>query len=99
MPKHKPLETTLRDCIERIDDRNPDPWYDVMGIEIPGLAAALSDVDAAEAIANYDEAELLLAKADAIEAAYIRQHANDPITVVWPEHVLTPRFNSDATYT
>lgn len=82
--KHEPLTTTLSDCINRVDVRSDSPWYDVMGVNIPGLREAIAA----------DE----LDTADAIEAEYITRHGSDQITVVWPEHVLTPRFNSDASY-
>lgn len=32
------------------------------------------------------------------EEAYLAAHEKDVYRVVWPEHVIVPRFNSDANY-
>ena len=33
-----------------------------------------------------------------IEAAYLSEHSHDLYLVSWPDHVINPRFNSDASY-
>ena len=82
MPKHEPVETTLGEAVDQIT--SGDPWCEVMGINLPGWQEAM-DSDDYEA-------------AGQIEADYLKAHGDDAISVTWPEHVLIPRFNSDANY-
>lgn len=82
---HETRTMTLGEIINRLD--SDDCWYEVMGIDIAGLDAALRDADADD----FDAA-------NQIEAAYIQQHENDVYEVSWPEHVTVPRLNSDADY-
>lgn len=84
MVKHENEQHTLKEIIDGIDDSNPESFWEIIGIEIPGVwtAAAMGDHETGgELVGNYIEA-----------------HKNDVYEVIWPEHVTTPRFNSDATY-
>ena len=87
MAKHESEIVTLADIINGIDERSSDQWYEIMGIEIEGLTEANANGEADD-----------FAAASEIEAAYIRQHERDTYRVSWPEHVITPRYNSDASY-
>ena len=87
MTKHAPQQLKLSAIIDRMADHTDENWPTVMGIDVPGLAEA-------EANGEQDDLE----KASAIEAEYLKQHENDIYEVQWPDHVTTPRFNSDASY-
>lgn len=87
MTKHEPQALKLSEIIDRMTNHTDDNWPDVMMIDIPGLTEA-------EAIGEQDDWK----KASEIEAEYLDQHADDLYEVRWPEHVTTPRFNSDASY-
>jgi len=93
MAKHKTEELTLSEIINRIDDRNPNKWYEIVGIAIPGLALAY--YTAVNNDADDDPFEIC----NKIEADYLEKHGNDKYRVSWPEHVTFPRFNNDAFYT
>ena len=67
-----------------MDDNLSDPWYVVMGIEINGLHSLTRAEDCINAAEK--------------EEAYLEIHRDDVVIVSWPEHVITPRYNSDATY-
>jgi hypothetical protein len=85
MPKHKSQIHTLSQIIGRMLEYKQAVgiWYEVMGVEIPGLAAAIkNDPD--------NSGEIIW--------AYARTHANDKYRVMWPDHVTVKKFNSDATY-
>lgn len=86
MSKNAKATATLAEIIDRIDsDRHADAeWYDVMGIEIPGLADAMANDD--------------LDAASEIEAAYIREHESDMYEVRWPDYAIAPRYDGDASY-
>lgn len=96
--KHKPERMKLSEIVNAMDCRAVEPWYETMGIEIEGLAEAFAAVRAADMAQDYDAANASLDVADEIEAAYLTAHGDDMVDVSWPEHVLTPRFNSDASY-
>lgn len=87
MTKHESEIVTLADIINGVDERSSDQWYEIMGIEIDGLVEANENGEA-------DDFEL----ANEIEAGYIRKHENDTYRVSWPEHVKSPRYDSDASY-
>ena len=95
MAKHETEELTLSDIINRIEDRNPNKWYEIVGIDIPGLdeayRAAVNDCD--------DDDEDPFVICNKIEADYLKEHGNDKYRISWPEHVTFPRFNNDAFYT
>jgi hypothetical protein len=85
MPKHKPQIHTLSQIIGRMMEYKQDvgPWYEVMDVEIPGLANAIkSDPDSIGEIVW----------------SYARSHSSDKYRVTWPDHVTVKKFNSDATY-
>ncbi len=85
MVKHEDERHTLGDIINYIGDEYR--WFEEMGVEIPGLADA-------EARGEEDD----FRQASAIEAAYIREHEHDVYEIMWPDHVSTKRFNSDASF-
>jgi hypothetical protein len=87
MPKHKPQTLQLSEIINRIDSHTDESWFDVMGIDLPGL-------DEAKAIDGPDD----FAAQSQVEAEYIDEHECDLYEVRWPEHVVYPKFNSDACY-
>lgn len=82
--RHEPERTTIAAVIEGIDPRADQMWWQIIGIEIPGLAEA-------EAAEDFD-------RASAIEANWLREHDQDPVVVTWPEHVRVPAYDSDATF-
>jgi hypothetical protein len=94
MPKHKPEEIKLGDLIDAMRD-NPQSWWHIMGVEIPGLAEAWQEALCYE---DLDHLDLLIAKAQQIEGVYINKHKDDVYLVSWPEHVSDPRYNGDASY-
>jgi len=75
---------TLRAVINSIEDRCQEEWWEVMDVEIEGLAEALRE----EA---YNVAESL-------EEEYIAEHGDDLWEVTWPEHVVRRVYNGDAWY-
>ena len=89
MTKHKSEKVTLKEIIEMIEDcrHSDDPWYDVIGVDIEGLDEALAK-------GEQDDFE----EASRIESEYIQRHENDVYEINWPDHVITPRYNSDASY-
>ena len=82
MSKHKSEKETLSEIIENMGDLFPR-WWEVMGIEIPGMESVSAD--------DFDAEEEL-------ESAYLQSHRNDLYLVSWPEHVINPHFDSDANY-
>ena len=92
MPKHKDQIVTLGEIIDRIPANSVSQWYEIMGIQVPGLVEALKHA------AETDESNDAFDQASQIEADYVRAHQNDKFRVMWPEHVTSPKFNSDASY-
>lgn len=88
MTKHKNETYTLSEIVAMMSEHERQPWYEIMDIEIPGLA---------EAFANCVETDDFT-EANEIEADYLREHGDDWYTVMWPQHVTTPRLNGDASY-
>lgn len=88
MSKHEPATMTIGQIINAIDERSSDPWYDVIGVKIPGLKEAINTIGEDEDWTAIDD----------IEASYIAEHRNDVYLVSWPDHVSCPRFNGDANY-
>ena len=93
MAKHETEELTLSEIINRIEDRNPNKWYEIVGIDVPGLDEAY------QSALNNDSDEDPFELCNKIEADYLREHGSDKYRVSWPEHVTFPRFNNDAFYT
>lgn len=87
MAKHKSQTLTLIEIIDRIDSHTDENWFDVMGIDLPGLQDA-------KVIDGPDD----FTAQDRVEAEYITEHEDDLYEVRWPEHVTYPKFNSDASY-
>jgi hypothetical protein len=88
MAKIRTEQHTLRAILNWIDDRQDSEWWEMMGIEIPGMAEEIEAARMSEAYCHVN----------AIEDTYLRDHLDDLYEVIWPEHVSTPRFNGDATY-
>ena len=88
--RHENEITTLGEIINHMaeHDNSGQMWFEVMDVEIPGLDAAS---EKARETDDWDEAER-------IEAEYIKEHERCQVTVMWPQHVTTPRYNSDASY-
>ena len=89
MSKHETQTVSVCEAIEYFenDTRMPsDTWYECFGFEyeIDGLVEAMDAGD-------YN-------KANDIESEWLKQHGNDNITVSWPDHVITPLYNGDASY-
>jgi len=82
--KHAPETVTVNDIVGRSSRHTDTPWFDLLAVEMPGH-------DDAREAADYDNA------AD-IEAAWLREHAEDKVEVSWPEHVIYPQYNGDANY-
>ena len=93
MAKHQTKELTLSDIINRIDDSNPNKWYEIVGIDVPGLDEAYQEA------LNNDFDEDPFEACNKIESDYLTDHGSDEYRVSWPEHVTFPRFNNDAFYT
>lgn len=92
MARHETMELTLSEIINRIEDRNPNKWYEIVGIAIPGLDEAY------QAACSNDADDDPFEVCNKIEADYLEKHGNDKYLVDWPEHVTFPRFNNDAFY-
>jgi hypothetical protein len=93
MPKHKDELHRLSDLLCLIELHTDDCWIDVMGIDIEGYIEAESEWVESQG-ENQDAGDKLIK----LREDFARAHANDIYLVSWPEHVTTPRFNSDATY-
>jgi hypothetical protein len=93
MAKHEAKELTLNQIINRIDALNPNKWYEIVGIDIPGLDEVY------QAAVNNDSDDDPFELYNKIEADYLEAHGSDRYRVSWPEHVTFPRFNNDAFYT
>lgn len=85
--RHEPETLTLADIINSIGFHSDELWYDIVGVEIEGLAEAIENGEGDD----FDHASEL-------ETDYIDAHKNDKYLVSWPEHVITPRYDSDASY-
>lgn len=85
----------LRDIVAEMDDRNPEEWFTVMGIEIDGMVDAhrrANDDDEDIANAGFEDSIRL-------EEEYLKERGGDWYRVTWPQHVLPKaRYNSDAWY-
>jgi len=92
MARHESMELTLSEIINRIDESNPNTWYEIVGIDIPGLDELY------QAAVDNDDDEDPFELCNKIEADYFRAHGSDRYLVNWPEHVTFPRFNNDAFY-
>lgn len=88
--KKKPQteQHTLRTIIYAMKDSKDSEWWEIMGVEIPGIDEELA---AAERSGIY-------CHVNAIESSYLRDHIEDLYEVWWPEHCIHRYFNSDATY-
>jgi hypothetical protein len=93
MAKHKDELHKLSDILNYIDMHTDECWIDVMGIDIEGYNEAESDWVESNG-ENEDAREKMLK----LREDFAKAHANDIYLVSWPEHVTTPRFNSDAWY-
>ena len=93
MAKHETQELALNDIINRIDDSNPNKWYEIVGVDIPGLEEAY------QAACENDQDEDPFEDCNKIEADYLKEHGNDKYQVSWLEHVTFRRYNNDAFYT
>lgn len=88
--KHKNVTRTIGAIINEMNCARP--WYEVMGIDLPGMDEAETALEA-----GVDDQAALDAMAK-IEDDWLKIHADDEIEVGWPEHVLCPKFNGDAYY-
>lgn len=87
--RHKSVSISGDDMLNRIDSDTDTPWRDVIGWN----CARLDELEAISDPTPEQEAER-----DAVEAAQVSKVAAMWWSVSWPEHVTTPRFNSDAMY-
>lgn len=94
MPKHKPEELTLAEIIDHMSDEDAADWWKVMGVDVGGLDIAWKVY--MESDDRYSNGAMKVA--ETIQAEYLKEHDQDRYLVSWPEHVLTPKFNSDANY-
>ena len=93
MPKHNPTAIQFEDLYARVENDTDTPWRDVLGLnhaELDALERRLRDRD------NQDDD--LDEKWEAADANYRAELAGSWWVVMWPEHVVTPRYNSDASY-
>ena len=90
MPKHKPEELTLGEIINYMSDQDAAEWWRVMGVDVPGIEEAIESAEYEEALTDH--------RGDEIEANYLEDHVTDRYRVSWPDHVITPKFNADASY-
>lgn len=89
MTTHNSVAISGHDLLGRVMSASDTPWRDVIGWNCDQL-------DRLEAIAEpTEDEESLRDKLDSDEKAAVRFAW---FVVSWPEHVLAPRFNSDATY-
>lgn len=82
MSKHESEKVTLGEIIGAMDDETLTEWWRVMGVDLP----------------DYDPSTADLKEFIAKEALYLDEHRDDLYLVSWPDHVINPRFNSDASY-
>ncbi len=82
--KHATEIVTLGEIVDAVDPDSCDPWYVIMGVEIPGLHSLTVAEDGIDAAAK--------------EQRYLDTHADDKYHVSWPDHVITPKYDSDANY-
>lgn len=87
MAKHKKSKVTLGDLLTLVDKHCDGRWWDVVGVDIPGLDELMDSGEQAD-----------LDRASEIEADYLKAHMDDAYIVSWPEHVIVPQYNSDASY-
>ena len=78
--------TTLKAIFNAMDDQNACEWWSVMDIEIPGIAEIIKS--------NSQDFDAM----DRIAQEFFTKHQDDIVIVMWPEHVITPKYNSDAIY-
>lgn len=89
MPKHKSVAIKGDDLLDRVFAENDTPWRDV-------LRWNCRELDDLEAIGSPTEDQL-----DKIEELDRRERmavCKKWWLVKWPEHVISPRYNSDASY-
>lgn len=107
MTKHKSQLLTLGELINLMEPaagRWPEDshWFERMpAIDIPGLAEVrerIAAINEACQAADNPEFDRLCEEEDRLEAEYIREHENDKYVISWPEHVINPRYDSDANY-
>ena len=89
--KHDPETTTLGEVINGIDGRACLPWYEIMSIEIPGLSEAFETAKASGDQLDWE-------RANDIEDDFRTSHLKSEVTIFWPEHCLTKKYDGDATY-
>lgn len=82
MPKHKSEKVTLGEIIGAMDDETLTEWWNAIGVEL----------------ADYNPQAADLKEFIAKEMSYLEEHREDLYLVSWPDHVINPRFNSDASY-
>lgn len=97
--KHKSVAIAFEDLLARVLEGSDSKWRAVLGVnherldEIERDLAAISrgDVD------DGDE-EGLLEEANNLDAKLILSLTGSWWIVSWPDHVVVPRYNSDANY-
>ena len=89
--KHEPETTTLGEVIDLISRREGQQWYDVMGVEIPGLSESIELAKLSDDQVDWDQA-------NDIEFEFVKANRKGEVTVFWPEHCLTKKYDGDATY-
>lgn len=87
MSKHKTRQMTINQIIDAIDPRDGRMWHELIGLEISGLRELRDDCTQEE-----------IDEDSRIEAEYLRQHGEDTYEVSWPDHVIHPQINGDASY-
>lgn len=94
--KHGSMAIPFDKLMEMIDHHSDDPWYTVIGYDDDELDAAEFERDRVSGRRGLEEeaAERL----QEAEGCCIASLEGQWFVVTWPEHVTTPRYNSDATY-
>lgn len=89
MSKHPTLAISGDDLLSRVSRDSDTPWRDVIGWNCEAL-------DRLEAVA--DPTPEQERERDELDFAQRQQVADRWWIVSWPNHVIVPRFNSDASY-
>jgi hypothetical protein len=98
MPKHKNQVFTLDEIRDLIPSNSCETWYEIMEIDIPGIADAIQEARAADDREDHDASQAAWDRVDAIVAEWYAAHQHDLYEVSWSECVTCPRYNSDASY-
>lgn len=85
---------TVREAYGNVYRDSDTPWLEVMGIDIPGYEE-LEKRLATEDLENHQE---IIDQMSALEDKWLAENGEKTCEIDWPEHVISPRFNSDAWY-